>query len=173
MRERGCWQSHPSVSGHRRPAGPDGPWRDCRRLSRVTGTWPLVGVSNVAQAQNDMGCTVHRSGPRTHFSNFSKTEPSFQIMKATLLCSKIYHTWQSDRMKSEEELSFWKQVQIPNRIGIKTPRSKTGFEFELNLLGKQTCLEKSGKFPKILICLDLPKCEFRLSWLYGENLQFP
>jgi hypothetical protein len=23
-------------------------------------------------------------------------------------------------------------------------------------------------YPKILICLDLPDCEFRLAWLYGK-----
>jgi hypothetical protein len=28
--------------------------------------------------------------------------------------------------------------------------------------------EKSDKFPKILSYLDLPKCEFRLAWSYGE-----
>ena len=53
-------------------------------------------------------------------------------------------------MKDSEELSFWHQVQIPNRILVKIPGSQTSFEFELNLFEVQTCLEKSGKFPKIL-----------------------
>jgi hypothetical protein len=38
---------------------------------------------------------------------------------------------------------------------------QTAFEFGPNLLGIQTSLKKSDKFPKILICLDLPECEFR------------
>jgi hypothetical protein len=33
-------------------------------------------------------------------------------------------------------------------------------------LGIQTFLEKSDKFPKILICLI--EYEFRLAWLYGK-----
>jgi hypothetical protein len=45
----------------------------------------------------------------------------------------------------------------------KIPGSKTTFEFGPNLLGVQTYLEKFDKFPKILICLDLPKCEFILA----------
>jgi hypothetical protein len=45
-------------------------------------------------------------------------------------------------MKYKEQLSFWKQVQIPNRIGIKIPESKTAFEVELNLFVVQTGLEK-------------------------------
>jgi hypothetical protein len=41
------------------------------------------------------------------------------------------------------------------KIGTKIPESKTTFEFVPNLLGVQTGLEKSGKFPKILVCLEL------------------
>jgi hypothetical protein len=48
-------------------------------------------------------------------------------------------------------------------------RKQTTFEFGQNLLEVQTSFEKSDKFPKILICLDLPECEFRLAWLYGKN----
>jgi hypothetical protein len=65
-------------------------------------------------------------------------------------------------MKNKEQFSIWGKVQIPNRICMKIPGSKTAFEFELNLLDAQTCLEKSCKFPKILTCLDLPECEFGL-----------
>jgi hypothetical protein len=66
-------------------------------------------------------------------------------------------------MKDMEELSFLGgQVQIQNIIGIKIPGSKTTFEFKLNLLEAQACLEKIGKFPKILTCLVLTECEFRL-----------
>jgi hypothetical protein len=59
-------------------------------------------------------------------------------------------------MKGKEQFSFWKKVQITNRIWIKILGIKTAFEFELNLLDIQTYLEKSYKFPKILIYLDLP-----------------
>jgi hypothetical protein len=33
-------------------------------------------------------------------------------------------------------------------------------------------LKKFEKFPKFLIWLDLPDCEFRLAWLYGKNWSF-
>jgi hypothetical protein len=66
-------------------------------------------------------------------------------------------------MDSMKQLSFWKQVQISNRIRIKIPGSQTTCEFELNLCGVQTCLKKSGKFSKIPICLGLPEYEFRLA----------
>jgi hypothetical protein len=46
------------------------------------------------------------------------------------------------------------------------------FEFELDLFGVQTCLEKSGEFFKNLIYLDLPEYEFRLAWLYSKNCNF-
>jgi hypothetical protein len=32
----------------------------------------------------------------------------------------------------------------------------------------ETCLEKSDKFPKILIYHALPEYEFRLAWLYAK-----
>jgi hypothetical protein len=72
---------------------------------------------------------------------------------------------QDDRIKHSEQHSFWKQVQIPNKIWIKIPGSKTAFEFELNLLGVQTCLEKSDKFSEILICLGLPEW----AWSFGAG----
>jgi hypothetical protein len=75
-------------------------------------------------------------------------------------------------MKDSEELSFWHQVQIPNKILVKIPGSQTSFEFELNLFEVQACLEKSNKFPKIHICLGLPECEFILAWLYGKICSF-
>jgi hypothetical protein len=76
-------------------------------------------------------------------------------------------TFESYRAKDREQLSFWTQVQIQIRTRTKNPGSKTAFEFGPNLLGVQTGLEKSDKFPTILICLHLPDCEFRLIWLYG------
>jgi hypothetical protein len=84
-------------------------------------------------------------------------------VKTTLL---VLQNLQYDRMQDKEQLSFWKQVLIQN-IRTKIPTSKTAFEFGPNLLGVQTGLEKSDKFPKIVICLDLPECEFRLIGLYG------
>jgi hypothetical protein len=71
-------------------------------------------------------------------------------------------------VEDREQLSFWKQVQIRSTIRIKIPGRKTAFELEPNLLGVQTSLEKSNKFPNILICLDLPECEFGLAWLHGK-----
>jgi hypothetical protein len=45
---------------------------------------------------------------------------------------------------------------------------QTAFEFGPNLLEVQTGLEKSDKFRKILIWLELPKCEFSFPWFYGK-----
>jgi hypothetical protein len=41
--------------------------------------------------------------------------------------------------------------------------SRTVFELELNVLGIHTCLETSGKFPKIHIYLPFLEYEFRLT----------
>jgi hypothetical protein len=71
-------------------------------------------------------------------------------------------------MEDKKQLYFWTQVQIRNIIQTKIPGRQAVFEFGPNLLGVQTGLDKSDKFPKILICLDLSDCEFRLTWLYGE-----
>jgi hypothetical protein len=67
-------------------------------------------------------------------------------------------------MEDMEQFSIWKKV----KIRTKNPRTGNAFEFGPNLLEVQTCLEKSNNFPKILICLDLLDCEFRLAWLYGK-----
>jgi hypothetical protein len=74
-------------------------------------------------------------------------------MKTTICCSKIYQTFQYDRMEDKEHVYFWRQVQMRNRIRTKILGSKSAFEFGPNLLGFQTGLEKSNKFSKILICL--------------------
>jgi hypothetical protein len=71
-------------------------------------------------------------------------------------------------MEDKEQRSLWTQVQIQNRIRTKIPGIKTAFEFGPNLLGVQTGLKKSDKFLKILICLALLDCEFRLAWLHAE-----
>jgi hypothetical protein len=63
-------------------------------------------------------------------------------------------------MEDMEQLLFWRKVQILNRIRTKIPGIQTVFEFGPDSLGVQTGLEKSDKFPKILICLDLLDCEF-------------
>ena len=55
-------------------------------------------------------------------------------------------------MEYMEQLFISTQVQIRNRIWTKIPGNKTTFEFGPNLLGVQTGLEKSDKFPKFLIC---------------------
>jgi hypothetical protein len=70
---------------------------------------------------------------------------------------------QSDRTEDKEQLFYWRQVKIQKIIRTKIPGSKISFEFGPNLLGVQTSLEKSEKFPKILICFDLLDCEFRLA----------
>jgi hypothetical protein len=67
-------------------------------------------------------------------------------------------------MEDMEQFSIWKKV----KLRTKNPRTGNAFEFVPNLLEVQTCLEKSNNFPKILICLDLLDCEFRLAWLYGK-----
>jgi hypothetical protein len=77
-------------------------------------------------------------------------------MKSPFYWSKIYQTLHAARMEDMEQLSFWNQVQIQNNILIQNPGIITAFEFGPNLLGVQTRLEKSDKFPKILTCFDLP-----------------
>jgi hypothetical protein len=47
---------------------------------------------------------------------------------------------------------------------------QAAFEFGPNFLEVQTYLEKSDNFPKIIICLDLPECEF-IYW-YGCMVKF-
>jgi hypothetical protein len=66
-------------------------------------------------------------------------------------------------MKDKEQLYFCTQVQFRHRILTTIPGIKTAFKFGPNLLGVQTSLKRSDKFFKILICLDLPDCEFRLA----------
>jgi hypothetical protein len=51
---------------------------------------------------------------------------------------------------------------------MKNLRIRTEFENDLNLLGIQTYLEKSDKFPKIPICLIIPEYEFGLARLHGQ-----
>jgi hypothetical protein len=85
-------------------------------------------------------------------------------MKTTLMLLQNLANFKSDRMEYMEQLSIWTQVQIRTKI----PGNKTTFEFGPNLLGVQTGLEKSDKFSKILICIVLQDCEFRLASLYGE-----
>jgi hypothetical protein len=89
-------------------------------------------------------------------------------MKTTLMLLQNLANFKSDRMEYMEQLSIWTQVQIRNRIRTKIPRNKTTFEFGPNLLGVQTGLEKSDKISKILICIVLQDCEFRLASLYGK-----
>jgi hypothetical protein len=98
---------------------------------------------------------------------FSKLTKICKLWKPPFYYCKIYQTLKCNKMEDKEQLSLWTQVQIQIRNRTKNPGSKNAFEFGPNLLGVQTSLEKSGKFPKILICLGLPDCEFRLTWLYG------
>jgi hypothetical protein len=78
----------------------------------------------------------------------------------------------TDRITDKEQPAFWKQVQIQKRIWIKILGRKTAFKFDPNLFGAKPGLEKSDKFPKILICLDNLEREFRLAWLYGKIWSF-
>jgi hypothetical protein len=75
-------------------------------------------------------------------------------------------------MENQEQLSFWKKAQIHNKNWVKNPGSRAALEFGPNLLEVRTCLEKSDKFPKILIWPDLPESEFRLEWLYEKIWSF-
>jgi hypothetical protein len=55
---------------------------------------------------------------------------------------------EADRIEDKEQLSFWKHVQIQNRIQTKIPSSKSAFQFEPNLLDIQTSLDKSDQIPQ-------------------------
>jgi hypothetical protein len=59
-------------------------------------------------------------------------------------------------MEDVEQLSFWTEVKIETEFKLKLLEGKLLFIFGPNLMGVQTSLEKSDKFSKILICLDLP-----------------
>jgi hypothetical protein len=85
---------------------------------------------------------------------------------------KNYQIFHADRVEDTEQLSFLNQVQIRNKIWIKNPGIRTVFEFDWNLLVIQTGLEKSDKFPKIPIYLDLLECEFRLAWVHDKISRF-
>jgi hypothetical protein len=54
---------------------------------------------------------------------------NFKIQTAIFHCSKIYQTLQGSRLNYKEQLLFWNDVQITNRIGIKI----IGSELSLNL----------------------------------------
>jgi hypothetical protein len=167
-RERG--EAVPHV-GNKAPASSRtvAPW--CTAVYSTLGCW-WVGLGRGFESGmgwTSMGCTAPRPGPLNSISYFSKLNWIYKLWKPHFCCSKIYKTLESDRTKDKEQISFWKEVQIPNRIWIKILGSKTGFEFALNLFEVQTCLEKSGKFPKILTCFGLLECEFRLAWLYGKT----
>jgi hypothetical protein len=89
-----------------------------------------------------------------------------------MVLQKNYQILHADRMEDKEQLSFSNQVQIWNRIWLKNPESRTVFEFDSNLLGIQTGLEKSDKFPKFPIYLDLLEYEFTSAWLHDKIWRF-
>jgi hypothetical protein len=144
--------------------------------SPVLGHWP-VGLGQCFQARHEpepVWATLFIVRLANNwFSIFFKLSRICKLLKAPFCSSKIYQTLDPDRMEDKEQLSFWKKVKIQERIWIKNSESKTTFEFGPNLLGIQTCLGKSDKFPKIFVCPDPLECEFRMTWLYGKIWSFP
>jgi hypothetical protein len=82
----------------------------------------------------------------TKFVNYEN--PTYTAQKFTKHCNLI--EW-----KIWKNFLFWGQVQIQNIIWIKIPGSKTTFEFKLNLLEAQACLEKLVNSLKFLLALSL------------------
>jgi hypothetical protein len=117
---------------------------------------PRLVFLNVAWAGLVNGCTV--SNPTRYQTVFYilQNKSNYKLEKTPLYCSKNYQIFHVDRLEDKEQLSFWNKVQIQNIILIKNPRSRTVFELDLSLLGIQTCLKISNKFPKISICLRFP-----------------
>jgi hypothetical protein len=58
------------------------------------------------------------------FSNISKLCSVYKIQKPTSWYPTILQTLYECRLTHYEQLYFWKQVQIRNRISIKSPRRK-------------------------------------------------
>jgi hypothetical protein len=50
------------------------------------------------------------------FFHYSKQSCVCKLQNLIFHCSKIYYTLKCGRLNYKERLSFWKQVQIPNRI---------------------------------------------------------
>jgi hypothetical protein len=61
---------------------------------------------------------AHCSDPTRYqsFFVFFKYELSCKLEKPPLYCSKNSQILYSARLEDKEQLSFWNQVQIPNRI---------------------------------------------------------
>jgi hypothetical protein len=85
---------------------------------------PRLAFERLRELEAVSGRTVPGPGPLNLISYFFQNKQNLKIVKTTLLYSKIYQTLQSDRINDKEQLSFWKQVQIPNMTGIKIPVSK-------------------------------------------------
>jgi hypothetical protein len=85
---------------------------------------PRSAFERLRELEAVSGRTVPGPGPLNLISYFFQNEQNLKTVKTTLLYSKIYQTLQSDRINDKEQLSFWKQVQIPNITGIKIHVSK-------------------------------------------------
>jgi hypothetical protein len=77
---------------------------------------PWMAFEPVVRVRKVFGAHCSWPGPLTTVFPFSHTETNFEIMKPHFCCSTIYQTFQSNRPKDKEQLSFWEQVQIPNKI---------------------------------------------------------
>jgi hypothetical protein len=86
-----------------------------------------------------------------------------------LFCLKIYETLQSIEWKNRNNFPFGQKFKFESELELKFLEAKLLLNLgqiywlETGLEKFETGLEKSGKFPKILIYHDLPGCEFRLT----------
>jgi hypothetical protein len=102
------------------------------------------------------GC---RPGPTWFclFSNLSKTGSTWKLKKNALPCSKISQILHTGSLRYYEHFSPWCRHQIPNRNWVKNLGSDSPFETLLNFYRGLILLEKSDKFPKILLHLNFTK----------------
>jgi hypothetical protein len=93
-------------------------WTMARSPSHALGRWPVAlgqcFKHGVSQKWYGSHCSPVR--PTNPISYFPKLNVVCKLLKPLLCCSKIYQTLQDDRMKHSEQHSFWKEVQIPNKI---------------------------------------------------------
>jgi hypothetical protein len=153
-------------------ARPAEPWHV--PVSPVLGCW-WAGLGQVLKggaSQNRYQATLFLGPDRyTQFSIFLnwtkfvnyKTHPSIAL-KFTKLCNLI--EWKTrNNLPSGSKFTFKTKLELEFLEEIY-------FWILTEFIGGPTCLEKSDKFSKILICLDLPEPEFRLAWLYSKICRF-
>jgi hypothetical protein len=107
-----------------------------------------------------------------YFFYLFKLPQDCKIQNRTFVSSKIYQSLQHNRLSNEEQLSFWEDVQIPNRMWIRISGCKLSLNLGWIYLGLKLHWKKFGNFHKILACLNIQEYKFRWPYLYAKILCF-